>query len=161
ARNATEAAMRKMEELGRAEAFADALDRIGKNMDKAQLTEAMNEMAALAKKAANEKELLDSGLDAATLEAIKNSTLTPAEAKKLLEALKNAKESTKEKVGRLVKAKLVKAEDIEKCEKAGKCDCEGLIAYLKENGAKSDLTDALAASEEGGKGGVTRGPGPA
>jgi hypothetical protein len=161
AQDATESATRKMEELGRAEAFAEAMEKMAKNMDKAQLTEAMNEMAALAKKAANEKELLDSGLDAETLEAIKNSTLTPEQARKLLEALKNAKESTKAKVGRLVKAKLVKAEDLEKCDKAGKCDCAGLAAYLKENGAKSDLTDALAASEEAGKGGVTRGPGPA
>lgn len=161
AQDATESAMRKMEELGRAEAFAESMEKMAKNMDKGQLTEAMNEMAALAKKAANEKELLDSGLDAETLQAIKNSTLTPEQAKKLLEALKNAKESTKEKIGRLVKAKLVKPEDLEKCEKAGKCDCAALIAYLKENGAKSDLTEALADGEEGGRGDVSRGPGPA
>jgi hypothetical protein len=106
---------------------------------------------------------MESGLDKETLDAIKNSTLTPEQAKKLLEALKEAKEETKAMVGRLVKAKLVKAEDLEKCEKAGKCDCEGLVAFLKENGAKSDLTDALAMAdgegEEGGRGGVTRGPG--
>jgi hypothetical protein len=161
AQDASESAARKMEELGRAEAFAEAMEKIGNKMDPAQLADAMNEMAALAKKALNEKELLETGLDKETLDAIKKGTLSPQQAKKLLEALKNVKESTKGKIGRLVKAQLLKAEDLEKCEKAGKCDCEGLAAYLKENGAKSELTDALAMADEGGRGGVTRGPGAA
>ncbi|MFO0878541.1 MAG: hypothetical protein U0840_14470 [Gemmataceae bacterium] len=161
AQQTAESATKKMEDLGRVEVFTKAMDKLASKMDKAQLAEAMNEMAALARKAADENEFLESGLDAETLEAIRNSTLTPEQAKKLMEALKNAKQGTKEKIGRLVKAKLLKPEDLEKCDKAGECDCEGLAAYLKENGAKSDLTDALAQSEEGGKGGVTRGPGPA
>jgi hypothetical protein len=161
AQEAAESATRKMEDLSRAETFAEAMEKLAGKMDKGQLAEAMHEMAVLAKKALDERELLESGLDPATLEALKNSTLSPEQTKKLMEALKNAKEGTKAKVGRLVKAKLIDASALEKCDKAGKCDCAGLAAYLKENGAKSDLSDAIAMSEEPGKGGVSRGPGPA
>lgn len=159
AQEALEAAAKKMEDLGRAETFAEAMEKLKNKMDKAQLAEAMNEMVKLTKKAMDERELMESGLDKETLEAIKNSTLTPEQAKKLLEKLKDAKEGEKAKVGRLIKGKLLKAEDLEKCEKAGECDCAALAAYLKENGAKSDLADAVAESDEGGKGGVNRGPG--
>ncbi len=163
ARDAAEAAIRRMEELARVEAFAKALDRIGNKMTKQQLSEAMHELAAITKKLANENEKLLPHLDKETLEAIKNSSLTPEQAKKLMEALKNAKEDTKDVVARLAKAQLVKAEDLEKCDKAGKCDCDGLMAFLKDNGTKSDLTAMLTEGlgEEGGEGGINEGPGAA
>lgn len=160
AKDAAEAAQRKMEDMSRLETMAEAFDKLAPKMDKAQLTEAMGEMAKWTKKLMDEKELMESGLDKETLDAIKNSTLKPEQVKKLLESLKDAKAETKAKIGRLVKAKLVKAEDLEKCEKAGKCDCEGLVAFLKENGAEKALTDMLE-DAEGGRGGVDRGPGAA
>ncbi len=152
ARDAAEEASRKMEDLGRAEALAEAFDKLASKMDKAQMTEAMQEMAKWTKKAMDEKELMESGLDKETLDAIKNSTLKPEQLKKVLEALKNSKEETKAKVARLVKAKLLKPEDLEKCECNGKCDCAALALYLKENGVKSDLADML--DEQNGRGGT-------
>lgn len=161
ARDASESAARKMEELGRMETFAEALDRVGTKMEPSQLAEAMQKLSDLMKDAATERDLLDTGLDKETLDALKASSLTPEQMKKLLDALKDAKGITREKIGRLVKAKLLKPEDLEKCDKAGKCDCAGLAAFLKENGCKSGLCDAVALAEIPGKGGVSRGPAPA
>ena len=157
AQQAAESAGRKMEELGRAEAMAMALDRMGHKLDPAQLAEALNELAQLAKRAATEKELMESGLDQATIDALKAGKLTKEQTKKLAEALKNGKGLTKEQVGRLVKAKILDAAALEKLDKAGKCDCAGLAAYLKENGSKTDLADAIALIEEDGKGGTEQG----
>jgi hypothetical protein len=162
AQDAAESAARKAEQLARAETMAEALDKMGGKMDPQQLTEAMNELAALAKKAATEKELLEMGLDEETMEALKKGDkLTKEQLKKLADALKSGKMALSKKVGKLVKARLLDASALEKCDKAGKCNCEGLAAYLKENGCKSDLADALAKTEDPGRGGTTRGPGPA
>ena len=158
ARQASESAGRKMEELGRAEAMAMALDRMGHKLDPTQLAEALNELATLAKRAATERELMESGLDAETIDALKKGKLTKDQMKKLAEALKNGKAMTKEQIARLVKAKVLDAAALEKCKEAGKCDCAGLAAYLKENGSKTDLADAIALIEVG-NGDVSRGPG--
>ena len=157
AQQASESAGRKMEELGRAEAMAMALDRMGLKLDPMQLAEALNELAQLAKRAATEKELMESGLDQETLDALKAGKLTKEQMKKLAAALNKGKEMTKEQIGRLVKAKILDAAAIEKLEKAGKCDCAGLAAFLKENGSKTDLADAIALLEEG-NGGTEQGP---
>ena len=160
AQDAAEAATRKSERLGRGQTMAEAMEKLAGKMEPAQLAEAMQEMAALVKKAATEKEMMEMGLDAETMDALKKGSLTPEQMKKLAEALKLGKKELKEMVGKLVKAKLLDADALAKCDKAGKCDCEGLAAYLKENGAKSDLTDALEVTEKG-NGDTSRGPGPA
>src|SRR5262249_40989822 len=161
ARDAAEAAIRKMEKLGRTETLAEASEKLAGKMDEAKLTELMKQLSALAKKAAEENELIESGLDKATLEALKESKLSPEETKKLIEALKNSKDATLSKMGKLVKAQLIDASQLEKCDKAGKCDCSGLAAFLKENGCQSDLANEVALAEVPGKGGVDRGPGAA
>jgi hypothetical protein len=166
AEDAAEAGTRKAEQLARAQRMAEALEKVAGKLDEALLTEAMHELAALVKKAASERELVEMGLDPETFEAIKEAMkeggkLSEKQLKKLAEALKTGKDMEKSRIGRLVKAKLLDPDALEKCDKAGKCDCEGLVAFLKENGCKSDLTDALAMSEEPGKGGTSRGPGPA
>jgi phosphate uptake regulator len=162
AQDAAEAAIRRAEQLARAQTMAEALDKLLGKMEPAKLTEAMNELAALAKKAATEEEMLHRGLDPEIMDALKKgSGLTKEQLKKLTEALKEGKIELSKKVERMVKAKLLDAAELEKCDKAGKCDCEALAAFLKENGATSDLSDAIANSEDADKGGVTRGPGAA
>jgi hypothetical protein len=148
AQEAAEKAARKMEEMARAEALADALEKNGGKLEKGELAEALNELAALARKAAEENDLLENDLDAETLEAIKKGKLTPEMAKKLLDALKKGKEEMAVRVGKLVKAKLVSADDLKKCDEAGKCDSAALAAFLKEQG-KGELSELL---EQDGKG---------
>jgi hypothetical protein len=151
AQEAAEKATSKMEEMARAEALAESLDRNRGDLDNATLTEGLHELAALARKALEENDLLEDKLDADTLDAIKKGKLTPEQAKKLAQALKEGKKATAERTGKLVKAKLISAETLKKCDKAGKCDNAALVAYLKENG-KGDLGDKL---EQEGKGGVS------
>ena len=96
------------------------------------------------------------------LEALKEGgTLTPEQLEKLKELLKDAKGELSRKLGRLCKAELIDAERLEKCGKAGECDCEGLAAYLKEKGGSGELCAAMCLTKEGGRGGLTRGPGAA
>jgi hypothetical protein len=166
ATDAAEAAMRRAEQLARAQKMAEALDRIGGKLTPEQLKEAMNELAALARKAATEEEMLQMGLDPEIMEALKKgSGLSKEQLKKLAEAMKEGKIQLTNKIEKLVKAKLLDAAELEKCDKAGKCDCEALAMFLKENGAKSDLSDAIANSDDGekgndaDKGGTSRGPG--
>jgi hypothetical protein len=166
AQDAAESATRKTEEMARAETMAEAMERLArkKKDDKKtqdQLTEAMNELAHLTRQAASESELANMELDPETLDALKEGSLSPEQMKKLAEALKKGKAGLKKKIGRLVKAKLIDASALEKCDKAGECSCEGLAAYLKENGGKGDLCDLIAGCEMPGRGGVTRGPGAA
>jgi hypothetical protein len=150
AQKASEKAAQKMEEMARAEAMAEAIEKNGSKLEGPQLNEAMNELAALARKAADENELLQDELDPELLDAIKKGKLTPEMAKKLAEALKKGMEKTEARVGKLVKAKLISADTLKKCDEAGKCDGAALAAYLKENG-KEELKDLL---EQEGKGGV-------
>jgi len=160
AREAAEEAARKMEDLGRGETFTEAMEKVGNKLDPKQLTEAVNEMFSLAKKAATEKELAEAGIDGELMEALKKgSKLTPEQMKKLKEALKNLKQDTMGKIGKLVQARLLDPSELEKCDKAGKCDCAELAAFLKENGYNADLAAELANSDEAGNGGITRGPG--
>ncbi|MFO0928268.1 MAG: hypothetical protein U0736_14720 [Gemmataceae bacterium] len=165
AQEASESAARKNEKLGQAEAMSEAVERLARKrnkLDAGGLTEAMQQLARLTRKAADEKELLDSGLDPETLDALKDAaSLSPEQLKKLAEALRECKGTTGKKVGKLVKARLVDASELEKCDKAGKCDCEGLAALLKEGGCKSGLCDAIATCQMPGRGGISRGPGPA
>ncbi|MGL4553536.1 MAG: hypothetical protein ACRC33_20410 [Gemmataceae bacterium] len=168
AQEAAEAAARQIEQLAKAGAMAEALEKNGAKLDQAQMSEAMNQLAGLMRKAdaenaLSELDLSEEGKKALQeiLEAMKKGgPLTKEQMKKLAEALKGAKSELAEKVGKLVKAKLVDADALGKCEKGGECDGAALAAYLKENGS-GDAADLLlmVESDEGGKGGVDRGPG--
>jgi hypothetical protein len=159
AREAGERATRNAEALARAERMGRALEKLAGNMDSAQLNEAVKHLAKLALKAASERELLDAGLDKATLEALKNGKLGKEQMKKLAEALKKAGGEQKEMISKLMKAKLLDASALEKMEQATKGDVKELVAYLKENGAASDLTDALAGGDDPDRGDPSRGGG--
>jgi hypothetical protein len=158
AQEAAEKASRKMEEMARAAALAEALDRNGSRLDAAELTEALNQLAALARKAALENDLLEESLDQDLIDALKKGKLTKEQLKKLAKALEEGKGKMAEQVSKLVKAKLIDADALAKCDECGKCDNAALALYLKENGFKSETADELT---EMGNGGVDRGPGEA
>jgi hypothetical protein len=161
AKQANESTIRKMEDLARAETLTETLEKIGGKLDPIALGEAMKQLAELAKKADEERDVMDA-LDKDLMKALESgSKLTKEQLKKLKEALKDAKTGKLDKMAKLMKAKLIKAEDLKKCEEAGKCDCAALAAFLKENGANDKLSDEVALSEDPGNGGVNRGPGAA
>jgi hypothetical protein len=92
AQEAAEAAARKIEEMAKAGALAEALEKNGNKLDAAQMKEAMNQLAGLMKKAEAENALAEAGLDQEILDKIKEGKpLTKEEMKKLADALKGAK----------------------------------------------------------------------
>lgn len=164
AREAAESTARKNETLGQAETLADLLKK-KKPMEISAKTsaEAMKQLAVLTRKAAAENELVEKGLelDKETLDALKDGTLTPEQLEKLKDLLKDAKGDLARQLDKLSKADLIKAEQLEQCDKAGQCDCEGLAAYLKQNGASEALCKECRGGDKPGRGGISRGPGAA
>ncbi len=162
AQKEAENAARHLEDLARAGGLSDALEKNGGKLDDAKLGEAMNLLNALMKKAAAEDALINVEIDKDLWEALKGGKkLTAEQAKKLAEALKKGKASTLKKIGKLVKARLIDPDALGKCEGACEGDLAGLAAYLADNGFDGMSKDELLGGEEGGKGGVTRGPGAA
>jgi len=159
AREALEAAIKKEENLAKAEKLASSIENAAPKLDQQQMNEAMQLLAAIAKKSASEDEMLENGLDEETLEALKDGSLSPDQLEKLGEALEGAKGGSKKKLGKLVKVKLLKSDDLSECEGACECDCEALEAFLKECGCKASLAAALC--EMPGRGGLNEGPGAA
>jgi hypothetical protein len=161
ARDAADSASRKTEEMARAETLAQALRDTAPDLPPKVLAEAMATLAGLTEKAAAESDLLDEHLDAETARACKEGKLTPEQFEKLAKALRGGKEGLAKRLAKLHKAGLIDREALEKCEKCGECNSEGLAAYLKENGGKMAVSDMVCECQKGGRGGVTRGPGAA
>jgi len=163
AQEAAEAAVSKTEKLAKAEALAEGLKHAGKDLAAKVKTEAMTELAELVKKAAAETGLLEKHLDGKTLEAAKAGKLSPADLKKLADALKGSKKDLADLMEKLKDARLIDPELLKKCECAGKCDGKGLGELLKKLGDKMAVSDLVkeCTGEKAGKGGVNEGPGAA
>jgi hypothetical protein len=130
AREAAEEAVRKTEELAKAETLADALQRLDKADPKLR-AEAMADLAARAEKAAGDKELLDQ-IDEDLAKALQKGSFTKEELKRLEEALKECKGGQAKRLAKLHKARLIDADALKKCDKCGECKGEALAAYLKD-----------------------------
>lgn len=169
AREAAEAALRKTEQLARAESLAEGLrkkqkkgapDRLGKKARK----EAMEELDRLTREAARDNELLRETLDKETLDALKENRLDPEKLKKLAESLRKGKEELARMLGKLEKVGLIAKDLLEECERCGLCDAEDLARFLKENEGKLSVALLLELWRKGhrpGRGAATRGPGAA
>jgi hypothetical protein len=160
ASEAAESAAKKNEELARAETMADLLrkKKKGSKRDSKELAKAMKELATLTRKAADKADSLQRHLDKETLDALNDGTLDAEGLQKLADALRGHKGDLSRKLTKLHKAGLIDRETLERCEKCGKCDGEGLAAYLKEKGGDPTV---IALCEKGGEGAPTRGPGEA
>jgi hypothetical protein len=139
AKEAAESAARKNENLARTETLADTLKKKAKELDAKALAEGMNQLAALTRQAAAENAALEDKLDSEMLEGLQAANLTPEQLQKLLDALKDCKGGLSKKLARLARAGLIDLEQLELCEKAGECDCEGLALYLKSKGCSDGL----------------------
>jgi hypothetical protein len=158
AQEAAEKTTKQVEEIAKAEALSEALEKNGNKLDPSKLGEALGQLDKLLKKAEAENDLLQEGLDPKLLEELKKGGLTSEQLKKLADALKGLKGEKAKKLAKLVKARLIDAEALGKCEKSGECDKAALARYLKENGFQCDgLCDGEGDDE--GRGGVNEGGG--
>jgi hypothetical protein len=162
AKEAAESIARKSEGLGRAETLADVLKK-RPEMSPKLTAEGMKQLADLANKAAADNELLKQSMeiDKELMDALKAGKLTKEQLEKLKGIFKDVKGDLAKTLAKLAKAELIDPETLAKAEEAGESDTEGLRAYLKDNGASDELGIEVEGSEEGGRGGVDRGPGPA
>jgi hypothetical protein len=162
AKETAESAVRKSEQLGKAESLADLLRKKKKQQEgglseKAQ-AEAMQELARLTRESLKETGKLDK-FDPETLQSLQDSKLSPEDLAKMLDALKEAKGDLKKMLGKLEKVKLIDADKLKECDKCGECDDEGLLAYLKKCEGKCSIKEAMKGLP--GRGGINRGPAPA
>jgi hypothetical protein len=158
AQQAAEKTLKEIEDLAKAEALNDALDKNASKLDSSQLGEALGQLDNLLQKAQAENDLLSEGLDPDILDALKQGKpLTKEQMKKLGEALKDLKGDKAAQIAKLAKARLIDPDTLSKCDKAGECDGEGLAAYLRENAG--NLADLLMDNDDEGNGGVNEGGG--
>jgi hypothetical protein len=156
--DAAESAIKQTETASRVQELADALQTAQGRMDPKQFTAAMKELAHMAAQAAAENKALADSLPDELKDACQQNGLTDAQLQALGKALKACKASERAKMVKLVRAKLVDADQLICCDKAGECDEAALVDALCQckNGKK--LADVLAACDcnlagRGGPGG--------
>jgi len=158
AKEAAENAAAKAERLKQAEALAEGLQTGASAMSPQLTTEAMQTLAEMMKKAAEENQSLAQNLSAETQAAMKSGSFTPEQLKEMAKALKQNKAALNAQLSKLNQAGMIDGKNFKS---GGQADNAGLAQFLKENANKMSVSDAVGQWCEGGKGGVDRGRGDA
>jgi hypothetical protein len=159
ARNSSEASAREANQLGKLETGAEALSEAAGGLSEKTTTALMAELAAMARKAAAESEHLNEGIDDDLAEALASGKLSSEQLSKLAAAARAGKGSIGKSARKLYNAKLIDADQFKECSGEGKCDPKSLAEFLKKNGGKCSLCDAMGCLP--GRGGVNEGSGAA
>ncbi len=158
ARKAAESAGRESTALQNLETAAEALQQAGGGLDPSDSAKLMKELSAMGQKAAEESEKLEEELDADLAADLASGKLSTGKLAKLAAAARAANSKVKRLSRNLHNAKLIDADQLKECEGNGKCDAKELADYLKKNGCKGGLCDAMGNLD--GRGGVSDdGPG--
>jgi hypothetical protein len=162
AKSAAEAAASKTEQMSKAETLAEALRDAGDKADPRLKAEAMAELAALARQAAGDTELMQ-GLDAEALKALeKAGALDPQMMKKIADAMRGGKKKLAARLENLERAGLLDKEALKKLALCARCNGKELAQLLCDSDCEAfSLADLLAQCDKPGRGGLTRGPGAA
>jgi hypothetical protein len=160
ASDAAQSAISQTESAARMQELASALQAAKDQMDPRQFGEAMKELANLAQQAAEENESLAGALSDELREALEQNRLTQQQLEELAKALKECKACERGKLVKLIDAKLVDADRLILCDKAGECDEKDLIAVLCKCKSDKELSACLSCNLPG-RGGVSRGRGDA
>jgi hypothetical protein len=180
ASEAAEGAIQDTEKLTKAEALAEAMAEAGGEMAPELATAAMEELSEMVGEAARENEAVKRRLGRKDLDKLtESSRLTPEQLEQLAEALREAKGDIAEQLQKLADSGLVTPEQLDLNARVGQGDMKGLADFLRDNAGDSSIGDmmdqwarsqgrdgfgpggSMSGGEEGGAGGVSRGPGPA
>ncbi|HWW62541.1 MAG TPA: hypothetical protein VN181_14305 [Thermoanaerobaculia bacterium] len=154
AREAADAAVQKAEQLTRAEAMAAAM--ADGALDPAKLAEGMRDLAAEAK-----DDGLLGKLSPELQKAIKDHTLTEAQLEQIAAAAKLSKEQLRHTLEKMRSASLIDPKTMRQFDDASELgNRDELAKFLKENGGRTKLADAVGEFCKG-KPGVDRGRGDA
>ena len=134
AAEAAESAIRQTEALSREQELAKALQaKSGETKDQPkQLAEAMQALAKMAEQSAEENQRLQEGLSEALKEACRKGELSESQLEELSKALSECMECEQAKIARLVEARLVDADELDRCKAAGECDAKEVAAALAQ-----------------------------
>jgi hypothetical protein len=166
AREAAEEALRRAEQMARAEELAEALKAAADEMAPQQLSEAMGKLAEMVDSAAEESENLQRSLSKEALDRCKNRSLTGEQLDELAEALRKCKGCEADGLRRLCQRGLIDVEALAACKRLGECDAKELAAVLARcggEGGEPSLTELIDDWREGmaARGGIDRGRGDA
>jgi hypothetical protein len=175
AAEAAESAIRQTAALSREQELAKALQKQGAGSGEqgaesdftsglpapssqlpASSAEAMQALAKMAEQSAEENQQLQVCLSEELKEAFRKGELSQSQLEELSKALSECKECELAKIARLVEARLVDADELDRCKAAGDCDAEDFAAFLARQQSSSDERPGLP-----GRGGTNRGPAPA
>lgn len=132
ARQAAEQGTRRSQQLGEAQAMAEALLRNADLIDPQLMKEVLAEMEGLLKK---------EGLSPEIMQALRKQKLDPEQLKKLTAALRGNLGNVMRQMEKLQWAGLIDAETLARCRRPGEVDFEGLRAFLRDNKGKVCLGD--------------------
>jgi hypothetical protein len=158
ARQAAEEALAKLTSLTRAQTLAGALQSGAESgLSEETATRAAQDLAAMLKAARLEEGLLKGEIPPELLSDLNGLR---KDMEKLLSAIKFNKDTLGKTAGKLAKLKLIDAELLGKCDRAGHCfNPDALVAFLRECQGECDSFAELAAAYC--RGGVSRGRGDA
>ena len=159
AKQAEEGISARQEKLAQAEALSEALLTGQDQLDGQLLTEAMQTLSEMAKKAIEQNQMLESSLSPEVKQAIKTGALKGEHLKGLANALARNKSALEQKLSRLNQAGMCDARSL-KQGGPGKGRNDGLAQFLKEHAQRMSV-EAAVENWLGGKGGVDRGRGDA
>ncbi len=160
AEQAAEAISARQEKLAKAEALSEGLLTGQDQLDEQLLTEAMQTLAAMAKEAIEENQMLDSSLSPEVKQAIKSGALKGEQLKGLAGALARSKSALKQKLSRLSQAGMCDAGSLKEGTLGDGRNNAGLAQFLKEHAQRMSV-DAAVENWLAGRGGVDRGRGDA
>ena len=150
--DAAQEALSETEHLTQAETLSEGLINEGSEMDAALLAESMSALSGLVREAMQENALLATQLPDLEGDA---SSLTLEQLKEISAALRFTKSEIYDRLVKLHEVNLIDLETLKACEKLGKCDSEGLAAFLAENADSMSIVECVG----GWCRGVGRGPG--
>ena len=159
AKESAEKLAQTTEELAKAQALSEALAEAGSGLDPKLTAESMKELSSLLESAESDRQALEKALGSQISDGLKSGSLSREQMKQLARALGERKAELAKSLGKLRDARLIDAEALKKCDKAGKCDSAGLAKFLNDNAGEMSVKSALKTWQ--GKGGVDRGRGDA
>jgi hypothetical protein len=154
---AAESAGHEASTLKKLETAAEALQQAAEGLDPSESAQLMKELSAMAKMAAEESEKLNEELDSDLAAELANGKLSTTKLPRLSAAARAANSKVKRLAKNLFNAKLIDADQLKDCEGRCKFDPKDLAEFLKKNGCKGGLCDAMGNCP--GRGGVNEGPG--
>ncbi|MCI0665427.1 MAG: hypothetical protein L0220_30575 [Acidobacteria bacterium] len=155
---AAQSAMVNQEKLAQAEALSEGLISGSDKMDSKLMTEAMQTLSEMMKRAMEENQMLARELSAELKEAIKSGALKPEHLKDISKALSQNRAVSNQKLSKLNKAGMIDSNSLKGGALSNRRDNSGLAQFLKENAERMSVEDAVGAwCENPGKGGVNRG----